>query len=446
MTAPLVECVPNFSEAAIPRRSRRSGRPSPACPVCSCSTSRATPPITLRSLRSSAPEAVSMRLRGDARRDQAHRPHPTQREASAHGRHGRCAVRADTAATMDDCGRARAATGRARGQRAADSGVLSMPVRHTSGAGLLPECEGRVRRHPGGARWNPTRPQPSPRDRRRHGDRRAAFLVAFNVYLDTQEMRSPRRSRNRSAPRARVAGVQASGFIVDGPGAGIDELLTSTYLAAVVFNAIKAAPEAGCGVQYSEIVVSFRARAHRRPGIVAGGCQTPGPHPGNEDPAAACLLPSDRGPSLDGWIVKLAQEPRRPVAARALAGTLAAALVRWSRGDGRKKAYRRSSADPRDPRRSPRAAGRLRVWWMRCGRLRRRSAAHTRFRSRPSARSSDRLTPCWRRRVLPPEVVKLGVACSRSPRHQSTSGPERGERRARGWNAGENPIDVRRKT
>src|SRR5690349_11917185 len=83
------------------------------------------------------------------------------------------------------------------------------------------------------------------------------FLVAFNVYLDTQEIAVAKEiAKQIRTSSGGLPGVQASGFIVDGLAQVSMNLLDIDITSpAVVFNAIKArAEKQGVGVQYSEIV------------------------------------------------------------------------------------------------------------------------------------------------------------------------------------------------
>src|SRR5436190_5825994 len=90
------------------------------------------------------------------------------------------------------------------------------------------------------------------------------FLVAFNVYLDTQEIAVAKEiAKQIRTSSGGLPGVQASGFIVDGLAQVSMHLLDIDITSpAVVFNAIKArAEKQGVGVQYSEIVGLIPERA-----------------------------------------------------------------------------------------------------------------------------------------------------------------------------------------
>lgn len=163
------------------------------------------------------------------------------------------------------------------------------------------------------------------------------FLVAFNVYLDTQDITVAKDiAKQIRTSSGGLPGVQASGFIVDGLAQVSMNLLDIDITSpAVVFNAIKVrAEKRGVAIQKSEIVGLIperaligaaetalqlsKAREHVLESKLRGRRST-------DTPAA----PRSAGPSLDGWIEELAGSAPTPGggSAAALAGTLAAALV-----------------------------------------------------------------------------------------------------------------------
>src|SRR6267154_722496 len=162
------------------------------------------------------------------------------------------------------------------------------------------------------------------------------FLVAFNVYLDTQEIAVAKEiAKQIRTSSGGLPGVQASGFIVDGLAQVSMNLLDIDITSpAVVFNAIKArAEKKGVAVQKSEIVGLIPER-----GLVGAAesllrLSNAGDHILETKiravlPAAIPSAGGGGGPSLDGWIDELAggAPPPGGGSAAALAGTLAAAL------------------------------------------------------------------------------------------------------------------------
>jgi glutamate formiminotransferase/formiminotetrahydrofolate cyclodeaminase len=176
------------------------------------------------------------------------------------------------------------------------------------------------------------------------------FLVAFNVYLDTQEIAVAKDiAKEIRTSSGGLPGVQASGFIVDGLAQVSMNLLDIDITSpAVVFNAIKArAEKRGVGVQYSEIVGLVPERALIGAAESLLRLSNAGDHVLE---AKIGALPT-AGPSLDGWIDELAGGAPTPGggSAAALAGTLAAALVAMvARLTIGKKAYAAVDAQARD--------------------------------------------------------------------------------------------------
>ena len=181
------------------------------------------------------------------------------------------------------------------------------------------------------------------------------FLVAFNVYLDTQEIAVAKEiAKQIRTSSGGLPGVQASGFIVDGLAQVSMNLLDIDITSpAVVFNAIKArAEKQGVGVQYSEIVGLIPERALVGAAESLLRLSNAGDHILETKIRAAlpAAVPS-AGPSLDGWIDELAGGAPTPGggSAAALAGTLAAALVAMvARLTVGKKAYAAVDAQARE--------------------------------------------------------------------------------------------------
>jgi glutamate formiminotransferase/formiminotetrahydrofolate cyclodeaminase len=185
------------------------------------------------------------------------------------------------------------------------------------------------------------------------------FLVAFNVYLDTQEIAVAKEiAKQIRTSSGGLPGVQASGFIVDGLAQVSMNLLDIDITSpAVVFNAIKArAEKQGVGVQYSEIVGLVPERALIGAAESLLRLSDAGNHILEAKIRAALpsAMPSTTpaaAPSLDGWIDELAGGAPTPGggSAAALAGTLAAALVAMvSRLTIGKKAYAGVEAQARE--------------------------------------------------------------------------------------------------
>ncbi len=155
------------------------------------------------------------------------------------------------------------------------------------------------------------------------------FLVAYNVYLNTQEIAVAKEiAKEIRTSSGGLPGVQASGFIVDGLAQVSMNLLDVDITSpAVVYNAIKVrAEKRGVAVQMSEIVGLIPERALIGAAESALRLSNAGDHV--LETKIRAVLPS-AGPSLDGWIDELAGATPTPGggSAAALAGTLAAALV-----------------------------------------------------------------------------------------------------------------------
>ena len=168
------------------------------------------------------------------------------------------------------------------------------------------------------------------------------FLVAFNVYLDTQDVTVAKEiAKQIRTSSGGLPGVQASGFIVDGLAQVSMNLLDIDITSpAVVFNAIKVrAEKRGVAVQKSEIVGLIPQRALIGAAETALRLSNAPSHvletkiraaaPSTDAPPLPLPPVASATPSLDAWIDELAGASPTPGggSAAALAGTLAAALV-----------------------------------------------------------------------------------------------------------------------
>jgi glutamate formiminotransferase/formiminotetrahydrofolate cyclodeaminase len=335
MTTPLVECVPNFSEgrdhAIIDAlRSAITGVPgaqlldvqSDAAHNRSVFTFVGTPDATV--------EAAFAAMRVAAERIDL------TKHSGEHPRMGATDVVPFvpvSGLTMEEC----AALARQLGERVAKE--LKIPVFLYAKAALRPERERLPDIRKGefeGMQGRDLDPDFGPR--RIHPTAGAVaigarpFLVAFNVYLDTQEIAVAKEiAKEIRTSSGGLPGVQASGFIVDGLAQVSMNLLDIDITSpAVVFNAIKArAEKRGVGVQYSEIVGLIPERALIGAAETALRLSNAGDHVLETKIRAAMPASAGGGPSLDGWIGELAGSSPTPGggSAAALAGTLSAALV-----------------------------------------------------------------------------------------------------------------------
>lgn len=184
------------------------------------------------------------------------------------------------------------------------------------------------------------------------------FLVAFNVYLDSQDVTLAKEiAKQIRTSSGGLPGVQASGFIVDGLAQVSMNLLDVDITPpAIVYNAIKVRAEKhGVAVQKSEIVGLIPERALIGAAEAALRLTDAAAHV-LEAKIHAAAPPSNVSapaatPSLDAWIDELAGGSPTPGggSAAALAGTLAAALVAMvARLTVGRKAYAAVEARARD--------------------------------------------------------------------------------------------------
>jgi len=177
------------------------------------------------------------------------------------------------------------------------------------------------------------------------------FLVAFNVYLDTQDVGVAKDiAKQIRTSSGGLPGVQASGFIVDGLAQVSMNLLDIDISSpAVVFNAIKVrAEKQGVAVQKSEIVGLIPQRAIIGAAETALRLSNAASHVLETKLRAAAATAT---PSLEAWIDELASGSPTPGggSAAALAGALAAALVAMvARLTVGRKAYAAVDAQARD--------------------------------------------------------------------------------------------------
>src|SRR6266516_1100530 len=333
MTAQLVECVPNFSE----------GR-DPATIDARRAAIRAVPGVHLLDVQTDAshnrsvftfvaPPAAAVEAAFAAMRVATQRIDLT-RHTGEHPRMGATDVVPFvpvSGVTMEEC----VALAKTLGEQAGRE--LAIPVFLYAKAAMRPEHERLPDIRKGefeGLRDRDLDPDFGPRRVHPTAGETAIgarpFLVAFNVYLDTQDIAVAKDiAKQISTSSGGLPGVQASGFIVDGLAQVSMNLLDIDITSpAVVFNAIKVrAEKQGVAVQKSEIVGLIPERAIIGAAEAALRLSDAASHV-LETKIRAAATPA-ASPSLDGWIEELAGEAPTPGggSAAALAGTRAAALV-----------------------------------------------------------------------------------------------------------------------
>src|SRR5258705_10415779 len=339
MTAPLVECVPNFSEGRDPATIDALRAAISAVPGAQLLDVQSDTAHNRSGFQFGAPPGGAVAAALGAMRVAQQRIDLTK-HAGEHPRMGATDVVPFvpvTGVTMEEC----VQLARQLGERVATE--LQIPVFLYAKAATRVERERLPDIRKGefeGLRGRTLEPDFGPP--RVHPTAGATaigarpFLVAFNVYLDTQEIAVAKEiAKQIRTSSGGLPGVQASGFIVDGLAQVSMNLLDIDITSpAVVFNAIKArAEKQGVGVQYSEIVGLIPERALVGAAESLLRLSNAGDHILETKIRAVvpAAIPSTKrvgGPSLDGWIDELAGGAPTPGggSAAALAGTLAAAL------------------------------------------------------------------------------------------------------------------------
>jgi len=172
-----------------------------------------------------------------------------------------------------------------------------------------------------------------------------SFLVAFNIYLDTGDVQIAKDIAKRiRTSSGGLPAVQASGFEVSGQAQVSMNLLDiDTTPPLVVYTAVEAeARRRGVQVARSEVVGLIPERAILGAGAAALKLPDPEAH------LLEAKIRAVEGPTLDGWLEDLAAGTPAPGggSAAALAGALAGALVAMvARLTSGRKAY--AAAQPR---------------------------------------------------------------------------------------------------
>ena len=336
MPAPLVECVPNFSEGRDRATLDALARAITAVPDATLLDVQADAAHHRSVFTFVAPPDAAVAAALGAMRVATERIDLTK-HTGEHPRMGATDVVPFVPVrdvTMDDC----VALARRCGERAAAE--LQIPVYLYARAATKPERERLPDIRKGGFEGLRERIGTEPAADPDFGPKRIhptagatavgarPFLVAFNVYLDSGDIALAKEiARRIRTSSGGLPAVQASGFEVGGKAQVSMNLLdVDTTPPATVYAAIEAAArERGVGILKSEIVGLIPERAVL--GAAAAALKLPD--------AADHLLEAKiraaqgEGRTLDGWLAELAAGTPAPGggSAAALGGALAGALV-----------------------------------------------------------------------------------------------------------------------